>query len=111
MFLRPTRVLKRQRAGIGESVGVYWRVLPAAQTAAVAAVHSPAPATCMITRTSGTSVKYCTTPMSAWARIDLVVAADEDQTNVVISEMEQVFVLASRVDMAAAYVQLTGGAK
>ncbi len=49
--------------------------------------------------------------MDALADADLVVAADEDQTNVVISEMEQVFVLASRVDMAAAYVQLTGGAK
>lgn len=49
--------------------------------------------------------------MDALADADLVVAADEDQTNVVISEMEQVFVLASRLDMAAAYVQLTGGAK
>lgn len=49
--------------------------------------------------------------MDALADADLVVAADEDQTDVVISQMEQVFVVASRVDMAAAYVQLTGGAK
>ncbi|MGC0364913.1 hypothetical protein ABH922_002897 [Rhodococcus sp. 27YEA15] len=48
--------------------------------------------------------------MDALADADLVVSADDDQSDPGISEMEQVFVLASRVDMAAAYAQLTGGA-
>lgn len=47
--------------------------------------------------------------MDALADADLVIAADEDSANTGVSEVEQVFVLASRVDMASAYVQLTGG--
>ena len=49
--------------------------------------------------------------MDALADADLVITSDEDSANTGVSEVEQVFVLASRVDMASAYVQLTGGSR
>lgn len=49
--------------------------------------------------------------IDALADADLVIAAHEDNANTGVSEMEQVFVLAERLDMASAYMQLTGGAR
>ncbi|NMM84165.1 tobH protein [Rhodococcus sp. SRB_17] len=49
--------------------------------------------------------------IDALADADLVVAAHDDTADTGVSEMQQLFVLASRLDMASAYVQLTGGAR
>ncbi|MDI9914838.1 tobH protein [Rhodococcus sp. IEGM 1379] len=49
--------------------------------------------------------------IDALADADLVIAAHDDTADTGVSEMEQLFVLASRLDMASAYVQLTGGAR